>query len=139
MEENLCDERRRSEKSRNSADQETRISIRSDEESCDDFRGEKNGDMDGKEESGLVMKDKVGLSDGNGEEKYCCKIDVKCRDLEGEKNQKVCRICHLSRLENGKNLVDLIELGCGCKGELGFAHTVCAETWFKLRGNRYLQ
>lgn len=50
--------------------------------------------------------------------------------------EKVCRICHLDTFERGKKFVDLIEIGCGCKGELGFVHTHCAETWFKLKGNR---
>lgn len=50
--------------------------------------------------------------------------------------EKVCRICHLDTYESGKKFVDLIEIGCGCKGELGFVHSHCAETWFKLKGNR---
>ncbi|GFP91695.1 hypothetical protein PHJA_001313500 [Phtheirospermum japonicum] len=29
-----------------------------------------------------------------------------------------------------------MELGCGCKGELGVAHSHCAEAWFRVRGNR---
>ncbi|CAA6656767.1 unnamed protein product [Spirodela intermedia] len=29
-----------------------------------------------------------------------------------------------------------IELGCSCKGDLAAAHKECAETWFKIRGNR---
>lgn len=134
MEGKLCDESSTSDKSRISPDQETRITIRSGENS-DDFTEEKNGDIDGKP-SGLLMKDE-GLSDGTEvqEEKCSCKIEVKSGNFEGE-SQRVCRICHLNKLENGKNLVELIELGCGCKGELGFAHTVCAESWFKLRGNR---
>lgn len=105
--------------------QETRITImRADDQ---------NGDE--KPNGSLLNKD---LNDGVGvpEDNYSCTIiDVKSETLQGE-NQRVCRICHLNKLENGKDLVDLIELGCGCKGELGFAHTVCAEAWFKLRGNR---
>ncbi|PHT63613.1 hypothetical protein T459_32548 [Capsicum annuum] len=70
-------------------------------------------------------------------------IDVKCdggdrkmgENLEGE-CQRVCRICHLSTYDAEKCSVDLIELGCGCKGELGFVHSRCSEAWFKLKGNR---
>ncbi|XP_072953789.1 uncharacterized protein [Typha angustifolia] len=54
---------------------------------------------------------------------------------EGE---KVCRICHLSpeREEGGGEGGELIQLGCGCKDELGIAHRHCAEAWFRIRGNR---
>uniref|UniRef100_A0A2P2PXU3 RING-CH-type domain-containing protein n=1 Tax=Rhizophora mucronata TaxID=61149 RepID=A0A2P2PXU3_RHIMU len=31
--------------------------------------------------------------------------------------------------------MDLIQLGCGCKDDLGIAHAHCAEAWFKLKGN----
>ncbi|XP_057797628.1 uncharacterized protein LOC131013526 [Salvia miltiorrhiza] len=62
-------------------------------------------------------------------------IDVKCDGFVGE-NQRVCRICHLNAKECGKNSMELIELGCGCKGELGVAHLHCAEAWFRVRGNR---
>ncbi|XP_059288406.1 uncharacterized protein LOC132041723 [Lycium ferocissimum] len=57
------------------------------------------------------------------------------KHLDGD-FEKVCRICHLDTFESGKKWVDLIEIGCGCKGELGFVHSHCAETWFKLKGNR---
>lgn len=82
------------------------------------------------------------FDDPKGEEKgRCgsCVVDV--GDENGEKmgdfgSQRQCRICHLSALESGKTLMDLITLGCGCKGELAFAHSHCAEAWFKLKGNR---
>lgn len=58
-----------------------------------------------------------------------CSIDVE--------NERICRICHLSAEESGnKGVVDLMELGCGCKGELAVAHLPCAEAWFKVKGNR---
>ncbi|KAL9232181.1 hypothetical protein vseg_007319 [Gypsophila vaccaria] len=70
-------------------------------------------------------------------------INVKCEDgdefFEGE---RVCRICHLNSEQPLKLMsstlgkVDLIMLGCGCKGELSVAHLHCAEAWFKLKGNR---
>lgn len=60
----------------------------------------------------------------------------------GEKweGEKVCRICHLEPdLELGDTeLNQLIQLGCGCKGELGVAHRQCAEAWFRLKGDRYI-
>lgn len=64
-----------------------------------------------------------------------CSIDVDCHDFVGE-NQRLCRICHLSAKESGKSTVELMELGCGCKGELGVAHLHCAEAWFRVKGNR---
>ncbi|XP_076890399.1 uncharacterized protein LOC143541462 [Bidens hawaiensis] len=44
---------------------------------------------------------------------------------------KDCRICHLS-LVGG----DAFELGCCCKNDLAAAHKHCAETWFKIKGNK---
>ncbi|KAI3466755.1 hypothetical protein Pfo_023418 [Paulownia fortunei] len=71
-----------------------------------------------------------------GEDKCSsCVVNINCNGFVGE-NQRVCRICHLSAKESGKNSVELMELGCGCKGELGVAHSHCAEAWFRLRGNR---
>jgi len=58
--------------------------------------------------------------------------DGKCGEDDGE---KVCRVCHLisdCRSESG----DLIQIGCGCKDDLGIAHRHCAEAWFRIRGNR---
>ncbi|KAL0328913.1 UNVERIFIED_CONTAM: hypothetical protein Scaly_2323900 [Sesamum calycinum] len=51
-------------------------------------------------------------------------------------DRRVCRICHLNAKESGKTSLELMELGCGCKGELGIAHSLCAEAWFRVRGNR---
>ncbi|CAN1166220.1 hypothetical protein LINPERPRIM_LOCUS34175 [Linum perenne] len=64
--------------------------------------------------------------------------------------EKVCRICHLSSegsieavtaaaaAAHGVTVtsMELIQLGCGCKDELGVAHSHCGEAWFKLKGNR---
>ncbi|KAK6124187.1 hypothetical protein DH2020_042096 [Rehmannia glutinosa] len=53
-----------------------------------------------------------------------------------EREDKCCRICHLSANESGKSLVEVMEIGCGCKGELGVAHLYCAKAWFRVKGNR---
>ncbi|XP_047336854.1 uncharacterized protein LOC124940384 [Impatiens glandulifera] len=51
----------------------------------------------------------------------------------------ICRICHLGSHDINQSIDDsdsqLIQLGCGCKDELGFSHMQCAETWFKQKGN----
>ncbi|KAL1821367.1 uncharacterized protein LOC135152314 [Daucus carota subsp. sativus] len=39
---------------------------------------------------------------------------------------KMCRICHLANWENS-NSETLIQLGCGCKNELGASHLSCAQ------------
>lgn len=52
--------------------------------------------------------------------------------------EKMCRICHLSP-DQAEDASELIQLGCGCKDELGIAHRRCAEAWFKLKGNRYCE
>uniref|UniRef100_A0A0D9WH72 RING-CH-type domain-containing protein n=1 Tax=Leersia perrieri TaxID=77586 RepID=A0A0D9WH72_9ORYZ len=53
-----------------------------------------------------------------------------------EKAEKNCRICHLgletAAAESGAG----ITLGCSCKGDLSYSHRQCAETWFKIRGNK---
>ncbi|CAN1283577.1 hypothetical protein LINPERPRIM_LOCUS18391 [Linum perenne] len=80
------------------------------------------------------------LSKGDKESSFV--IDVKCKDSwDGE---KVCRICHLGcEAATGDpaavsvSSMELIQLGCGCKDELGVAHAHCGEAWFKLKGNRY--
>ncbi|XVF87304.1 hypothetical protein PTKIN_Ptkin18bG0109200 [Pterospermum kingtungense] len=80
-----------------------------------------------------------------------CVIDIKGngggrRWLEDSwDGERVCRICHLNSEQalestdstsNTASAMDLIQLGCGCKDELGIAHIHCAEAWFKLKGNR---
>jgi RING-variant domain len=54
-----------------------------------------------------------------------------------EKEEKNCRICHLSLLEgSGPETGTGIVLGCSCKDDLAAAHRQCAETWFKIKGNK---
>ncbi|XP_022723731.1 uncharacterized protein LOC111280519 [Durio zibethinus] len=82
-----------------------------------------------------------------------CVIDIKGSGGGGGRRQfketwdgeRVCRICHLNSeqsLESTDSVsttaasMDLIQLGCGCKDELGIAHSHCAEAWFKVKGNR---
>ncbi|GMI77685.1 hypothetical protein HRI_001437800 [Hibiscus trionum] len=80
-----------------------------------------------------------------------CVIDIKGSGCgrrqfsESWDGERVCRICHLNSEQLLESTVststteaplDLIQLGCGCKDELGSAHGHCAEAWFKLKGNR---
>ncbi|XP_059282408.1 uncharacterized protein LOC132036162 [Lycium ferocissimum] len=53
-------------------------------------------------------------------------------DDENQGTEKVCRICHL----NEDQSMEMLELGCDCKAELGVCHRHCAEAWFNQRGNR---
>ncbi|KAF3961782.1 hypothetical protein CMV_013641 [Castanea mollissima] len=66
-------------------------------------------------------------------------IDIRstCDTVSGElvNAETVCRICHLSS-EHRSRTTTLIELGCGCKNELGISHPQCAEAWFRSKGNR---
>ncbi|KAL3639459.1 hypothetical protein CASFOL_017366 [Castilleja foliolosa] len=52
--------------------------------------------------------------------------------------ERDCRICRLSLISSsprpGSGLV--IELGCSCNDDLAVAHKHCAETWFKIKGNK---
>ncbi|GAA0185073.1 hypothetical protein LIER_32361 [Lithospermum erythrorhizon] len=54
--------------------------------------------------------------------------------LEGV--EKDCRICHLGLDSKGGENGVAIDLGCSCKGDLAAAHKNCAETWFKIKGNK---
>lgn len=96
-------------------------------------------------ESSKVMMDKS-KTQVCKEKKQSCVIDMKCpsggggshKDGDGE---RVCRICHLgaeglAETTETTASMDLIQLGCVCKDELGIAHAYCAEAWFKLKGNR---
>ncbi|KVH94840.1 uncharacterized protein LOC112518037 [Cynara cardunculus var. scolymus] len=49
-------------------------------------------------------------------------------------DKRDCRICQLSLVDDGDG--DAIELGCCCKDDLAAAHKHCAETWFKIKGNK---
>ena len=79
-------------------------------------------------------------SSGEVEEKDCV-IDVKHRRPGGESfsEEKICRICHMGPegdSSSSSSSSELMELGCGCKDELGTCHRHCAEKWFRHRGNR---
>lgn len=50
--------------------------------------------------------------------------------------EKDCRICHLSLVSSGNEYGVAIELGCSCKDDLAASHKHCAETWFKIKGNK---
>ncbi|KAF8085290.1 hypothetical protein N665_0672s0006 [Sinapis alba] len=47
--------------------------------------------------------------------------------------EKDCRICHLGVETSGGGAM---ELGCSCKEDLAIAHRQCAETWFKIKGDK---
>ncbi|KAA8515081.1 hypothetical protein F0562_018132 [Nyssa sinensis] len=138
------------ENSNNSIDgvvSETLVVIRSDEEDVACVSGE-NGDLNAKVNvsgSSKVLVDEQKIKESK-DEKHSCVIDVKCsgggfgENLDGE---RVCRICHLTSDQSSETnttttttTTNLIQLGCGCKDELGIAHSHCAEAWFKLKGNR---
>lgn len=52
------------------------------------------------------------------------------------KVERDCRICHLSLVHSSPETGDAIELGCSCKDDLAAVHRHCAETWFKIKGNK---
>ncbi|RRT63440.1 hypothetical protein BHE74_00032468 [Ensete ventricosum] len=53
-----------------------------------------------------------------------------------DKDERDCRICHLSLEKAAPESGVQIVLGCSCKGDLATAHKQCAETWFKIKGNK---
>uniref|UniRef100_J3L5V5 RING-CH-type domain-containing protein n=1 Tax=Oryza brachyantha TaxID=4533 RepID=J3L5V5_ORYBR len=50
--------------------------------------------------------------------------------------ERNCRICHLGLESAAAESGSGMSLGCSCKDDLSCAHKQCAETWFKIRGNR---
>ncbi|XP_028770585.1 uncharacterized protein LOC114740929 [Neltuma alba] len=50
--------------------------------------------------------------------------------------ERECRICHMGLESDSHESGVPIELGCSCKDDLAAAHKLCAETWFKIKGNR---
>ncbi|PHU05035.1 hypothetical protein BC332_25857 [Capsicum chinense] len=87
-------------------------------------------------------------ADGSHEDDYTYARASECAgsvDIEnGADESKVhlgeierdCRICHLSLMSSGNESGVAIELGCSCKDDLAAAHKHCAETWFKIKGNK---
>jgi hypothetical protein len=63
-------------------------------------------------------------------------VDLEAGLADITKAESNCRICHLglesAAAESGNGIV----LGCSCKDDLSRAHKRCAETWFKIRGNK---
>ncbi|KAL7092608.1 hypothetical protein ACP275_12G174000 [Erythranthe tilingii] len=59
---------------------------------------------------------------------------------EEEELGRECRICHMSLVSCSSPAGSVsragIELGCCCKDDLAAAHKHCAETWFKIKGNK---
>ncbi|KZV43154.1 hypothetical protein F511_07969 [Dorcoceras hygrometricum] len=73
-----------------------------------------------------------------------CSIDIKVDAVNGtvpggsetsSKAERVCRICHLGA-ESSSEGSELLELGCDCRGELGWSHRHCADAWFWHKGDR---
>ncbi|XP_062231540.1 uncharacterized protein LOC133928992 isoform X2 [Phragmites australis] len=56
-----------------------------------------------------------------------------------EKAEQNCRICHLGLESAAAESGAGITLGCSCKGDLSYAHKQCADTWFKIRGNKLVR
>lgn len=88
-----------------------------------------------------IMKEATGSRRGSSvaeSEFSVCIVENSGAEIEVhlEKQQRDCRICQLSLISKGPEPGIPIELGCSCKGDLAAAHTHCAETWFKIKGNK---
>ncbi|URD87191.1 PPR repeat [Musa troglodytarum] len=57
-------------------------------------------------------------------------------NIDVDKIERDCRICHLSLEKAAPESGAPIVLGCSCKDDLAAAHKQCAETWFKIKGNK---
>ncbi|XP_014498479.1 uncharacterized protein LOC106759692 [Vigna radiata var. radiata] len=116
-----------------------------------EYRNEDNRKLEVKvEEPGLSLGSMKAAKEVSETDKSSCVIDIKCSShkklYDNSEGETICRICHLTSGQspdvtivgtaNSATRVDLIQLGCACKDELGIAHVHCAEAWFKLKGNR---
>lgn len=88
-----------------------------------------------------VFGDSIAEKDEPGKNRDCF-IDIKgdvingvSRNSESTRAERICRICHFGD-ESSSEGSELIELGCDCKGELGWSHQQCAEAWFLQKGDR---
>lgn len=81
------------------------------------------------DESGTEIKERGFSGSGSSVE-----VDLESGDLT--KDEKDCRICHLSLDATNQESGVPIELGCSCKEDLAAAHKHCAEAWFKIKGNK---
>lgn len=65
-------------------------------------------------------------------------VDLETGDVKVnlEKLEQDCRICHLGLVSSAPESGIAIVLGCSCKEDLAAAHKQCAETWFKIKGNK---
>ncbi|KAJ3668905.1 hypothetical protein LUZ60_010855 [Juncus effusus] len=62
-------------------------------------------------------------------------VETEINKASPDKSEKICRICHLSLVESSGPETGIV-LGCSCKDDLAAAHRQCAETWFKIKGNK---
>ncbi|XP_039132117.1 uncharacterized protein LOC120268921 [Dioscorea cayenensis subsp. rotundata] len=73
-----------------------------------------------------------------------CSLEVDLEDCPASEikvnlakvDEKDCRICQLGLQSASHESGIAIELGCSCKDDLAAAHKQCAETWFKIKGNK---
>lgn len=83
---------------------------------------------------------KMGVFAEDKAQTEACSMDVHLEagkiKVDEAKPEKDCRICHLGLRSGGHESDATIELGCSCKEDLAAAHKQCAETWFKIRGNK---
>ncbi|XP_011082985.1 E3 ubiquitin-protein ligase MARCH11-like [Sesamum indicum] len=101
-------------------------------DSCDE-RAEVGGE-DGDARTGRGGGEREGKTASGGERL----VDVKGGGLVdggGCNTERVCRICHFGREASLFRGLELVALGCDCKGELGFTHRRCAEAWFSQKGD----
>ncbi|KAH9610029.1 hypothetical protein KSS87_008318 [Heliosperma pusillum] len=98
--------------------------------------GERNDETVGTDGFKGGSDDGIGRENNEGSKEIMCKIDV--RKVDEKDEVKVCRICQMSseQLSPTKHNVNLVFLGCNCRGDLGISHYHCAFNWFNKKGNR---
>lgn len=90
-----------------------------------------------------VRRDLSGASSSSSVSACCSDVDLEAGGggvgeikVSLAKVEKDCRICHMGLESSSHESGVAIELGCSCKADLAAAHKQCAETWFKIKGNK---
>ncbi|BFG36307.1 hypothetical protein CerSpe_225810 [Prunus speciosa] len=87
-------------------------------------------------EAGVVSDSRRASSVSDGSVQLEIEIGVPEIKVHLDKVERDCRICQLGLESNSHESGVPIELGCSCKDDLAAAHKHCADTWFKIKGNK---
>ncbi|CAH8384492.1 unnamed protein product [Eruca vesicaria subsp. sativa] len=98
--------------------------------------GESHQSSSGEEEDEIVKDEKRRFNVSLCSVEVDLELGLPEKVVHLSQDEKDCRICHMSLDSVNLECGVPIELGCSCKNDLAAAHEYCAETWFKIKGNK---